>query len=293
MVLVSRLRERWSRDATSPQAVEIAAQKPVVADVPVPTPPPDASPESQRWPIPIPLAIASVVVLFFVSQILAVLVVQLAMASLGRALPQDNSQEAAIVQFCFVALAEIGVVGGVIVGLRRFKLSLRDLGLTKPKLADPVYAVVAFIIYFVSYAVLAAVLAQLIPALDVDQKQDVGFDGATGGLVVALTGVALVAMAPFAEEVLMRGLLFTTLRRRGARFVIAALVTSLIFAAAHLAGGEKGSSLLWIAGIDTFILSLTLCYLREKTGRLWAGIGVHALKNGVAFVLLFILHVNR
>ena len=57
---------------------------------------------------------------------------------------------------------------------------------------------------------------------------------------------------------------------------------------AHLAeGGAAGP--LWIGFIDTFILSLVLCYLRVKTGSLWAGITLHALKNGIAFVALFVI----
>ena len=86
----------------------------------------------------------------------------------------------------------------------------------------------------------------------------------------------------------MRGFLFGALRR-STGFWISAAITSVIFASLHLGGGEQGAGLLWIAAIDTFILSLALCYLREKTGRLWASIGLHAIKNGVAFVALFIL----
>ena len=44
--------------------------------------------------------------------------------------------------------------------------------------------------------------------------------------------------------------------------------------------------------LDTFILSLVLIYLREKTGGLWASITLHAFKNGVAFVALFALHIK-
>jgi membrane protease YdiL (CAAX protease family) len=71
----------------------------------------------------------------------------------------------------------------------------------------------------------------------------------------------------------------------------AALLTSAIFAAAHLPEGGSGGPL-YIAAIDTFILSLVLIYLRIKTGNLWASITLHALKNGVAFVALFVLHVK-
>jgi membrane protease YdiL (CAAX protease family) len=50
--------------------------------------------------------------------------------------------------------------------------------------------------------------------------------------------------------------------------------------------------LLYIAAIDTFTLSLILVYLREKTGGLWSSMGLHAIKNGIAFVSLFIVHVR-
>jgi len=53
-------------------------------------------------------------------------------------------------------------------------------------------------------------------------------------------------------------------------------------------GGAAGP--LYIAALDTFILSLVLIYLREKTGSLWASITLHAVKNGVAFMALFVLH---
>jgi membrane protease YdiL (CAAX protease family) len=108
---------------------------------------------------------------------------------------------------------------------------------------------------------------------------------------MALTFVALVVIAPVAEEALMRGFLFGALRRR-LPFIWSTLITSAMFASLHLAGGEQGAGPLWVAAIDTFTLSLALCYLREKTGRLWAGIGLHMLKNGIAFVALFIIGIN-
>ena len=71
----------------------------------------------------------------------------------------------------------------------------------------------------------------------------------------------------------------------------AVIGTSLLFAAGHLAeGGSAG--LLYIAAIDTFSLSLVLIYLREKTDGLWASMTLHALKNGIAFVALFALHLT-
>ena len=68
--------------------------------------------------------------------------------------------------------------------------------------------------------------------------------------------------------------------------IAAAIVTSLIFASAHLPEGVGG--LLWVGFIDTFILSMVLVYLREKTNGLYSGMMLHALKNGVAFYVLYL-----
>jgi membrane protease YdiL (CAAX protease family) len=59
-----------------------------------------------------------------------------------------------------------------------------------------------------------------------------------------------------------------------------------LFGVAHLQFGS-GAPLLWVAALDTFTLSIVLCYLREKTGSVWAGVFLHAIKNAIAFVALF------
>jgi membrane protease YdiL (CAAX protease family) len=107
---------------------------------------------------------------------------------------------------------------------------------------------------------------------------------------LTLTFISLVILPPLVEETLMRGYLYGSLRKNMSK-IGAALVTSIIFASAHLEFGS-GAPLLWIAALDTFVLSLFLVYLREKTGSLWAGMLVHALKNGIAFASLFIFHLT-
>jgi membrane protease YdiL (CAAX protease family) len=93
--------------------------------------------------------------------------------------------------------------------------------------------------------------------------------------------VGLVFLPPIGEETLVRGYLYTGLRQK-MKFMPAMLITSLLFGAAHLETGTT-TALLWAAGINTFILSLVLVYLREKTGALYAGMMIHALNNAVAF----------
>jgi membrane protease YdiL (CAAX protease family) len=109
-------------------------------------------------------------------------------------------------------------------------------------------------------------------------------------LALTLTFVSLVILPPITEEILVRGFLYSSLKK-ALPLIWAALLTSAMFAIAHLPeGGASGP--LYIAALDTFVLSLVLIYLREKTGGLWASITLHAIKNGVAFAALFILHLS-
>jgi membrane protease YdiL (CAAX protease family) len=167
--------------------------------------------------------------------------------------------------------------------------SFQWIGLTRPKWRDIGYAVLGAIGYYILYLVLLSIAMQFIPELNAGKQQQIGFSSAHGAVQLVATFIAIGLLPPLVEEILMRGFLFTSLRSR-LPFVIATLITSILFASAHLP--EAASGLFWVGAIDTFILSLVLCFLREKTGRLWSGMGVHLLKNSLAFVLLFFLHVG-
>lgn len=189
-------------------------------------------------------------------------------------------------QFFYVLLAEILTVGALVLFLKRYKKGLSFIGLKRPRFKDIGTAVLAYPVYFIALIVIVAVASQLIPALDINQEQELGFDGITGTLPLIVTFISLVVLPPLVEEIMVRGFLFTSLRKH-LSFIGAALVTSIGFGAAHLSASSSGP--LYIAAIDTFVLSMVLCYVREKTGSLWAGIAVHALKNGIAFLSLYIL----
>ena len=148
-------------------------------------------------------------------------------------------------------------------------------------------ALVTFGAYFVTLLIAVTIIGGTLTHIDLDQKQQIGFDAASGFGPLALVFISLVLLPPLVEEVLIRGFLYGGLRNK-LRPLQAALIASLLFAAAHLQFGS-GEPLLWIAAIDTFILSLFLIRLREQTGSLWAGMGTHFIKNLLAFVALFIV----
>lgn len=169
------------------------------------------------------------------------------------------------------------------------KAKLADIGLKKPVLRDVGYALIGFAGYFLLYISAVSVLTKLFPLLDTSQKQELGFSTNLAGSGLVLVFIGLVVLPPLVEEIVARGFLFSGLRKN-MKFLPAAFVTSFLFGLAHYWGG-KGGSAIWIASVDTFMLSMVLVYLRERTGSLWASIGLHSLKNFVAFFFLFILKV--
>ncbi len=194
-------------------------------------------------------------------------------------------------QFLSIVLAEVILVLIIYWLFRRQHVdgvNFRSLGFSRPTAKDFGLPVIAFGCYFAAFLAVVIVLQQFVPGLDINQEQDIGFKDAAGFGSLLMVFLALVVCAPIAEEVLFRGFLFGSFRRRTS-FIIATLGTSLMFGAAHLLGGQQGAALIWIAGIDTMLLSFALCYLRETTGRLWAPIILHAMKNSLAFILLFVI----
>lgn len=96
--------------------------------------------------------------------------------------------------------------------------------------------------------------------------------------------VAMVIIAPFYEELVFRGLLWSALAEsfadqqttKGA--IIASLVTSVVFAVIHLQYGIYEMSTI-------VVLALIFCYARYKSGSLLLPILLHIINNGAAMWL--------
>lgn len=154
-----------------------------------------------------------------------------------------------------------------------------DLGVKNPpSFIDIGLAPIAYIIYIV-VASIATNIMSLFSWFNADEAQDVGFGYfiTTQDRIFAM--LAIVFIAPIAEELIMRGWLYGKMRKKLGIFAAICLV-SLLFGLLH---GQLN------VGITTFILSLALCGLREITGSIWSGILLHILTNGIAFYLLYVM----
>lgn len=192
-------------------------------------------------------------------------------------------------QFLAVMMV-VGVLGLILTNfLRSRKVSWSRLGLKPPQSRDVKYAIIGYIVYFAAFIIVSEVVSSFVSGLNLEQEQEIIFSKDVTGPVLGLVFLSLVVLPAFFEEMLFRGFLYTGLRTKWPK-VAAALVASALFAVAHLQLGS-GNSLLWIAAIDTFILSLILIYIREKTSSLAGPIMIHFTKNGLAFIVLFLLKV--
>jgi membrane protease YdiL (CAAX protease family) len=236
-----------------------------------------------------PFSLVSVAVIYFVSQIVGGLIVFIYPQLKGWSTEQSSDwlTNSVFAQFFYILIAETLVILAIMFMLRWFKWTWRTIGLITPKARHILLGVLAVIPYFAVYLLIVSVVTHFYPALNLDQKQEIGFDTTKGALELVLVFISLVVLPPLVEEIMMRGFLYTGVRKMFGK-VFSALIVSALFGVAHLAeGGAAGP--LWIGALDTFALSLVLVSLREITGNLWAGITLHAVKNGIAFVSLFIL----
>jgi len=222
------------------------------------------------WPLWIAAA-------FFISQFL---IVGLSMSPLIANLLGDGTLSMMLIQALVYAVTLVLAVGVPYLLKDRAKLPKIPKLLSvdrRLKAKDFLAGAKYLVIYYAFLLAIMIPLTLLLPDI-MGQEQDIGFDTATTvPWELVLVFIALVVIAPLAEELLMRGLLFGRLREQ-LPFWPTALIVSAVFALAHWQ---------FNVSIDTFILSMVLCFAREKTGTVYAGVLIHAVKNCVAFGLLF------
>lgn len=195
-------------------------------------------------------------------------------------------EKSILAQFWYVLAVEVISLIFLYLFVQSRRITYRDIGLIKPTIKNFAYAVPAYIAYFVVLIAAVTFIGIFVPSINLDQDQQVGFETATG-FYLPLVFISLVILPAIVEEILVRGFLYSGLKKK-LPVIKAALLTSLIFGVAHLQLGD-GAPPLWVAAIDTFVLSMALIWLREKTGNIWAGVAVHFFKNSLAFMALFLL----
>lgn len=188
-------------------------------------------------------------------------------------------------QAVFIVAAEGAAAWLAISAVKRRKLGLKVIGLgRRPALKDIGQGLLGFGVFYLLLIIAGIIIGALVPDIN-NEKQNIGFNNISTSSQNLLAFISLVILPPLGEEVLVRGYLYSGLRM-ALKLWPAVIITSLFFGAAHLELGS-GGPLVWAAAIDTFLLSIVLCFLRERTGALYAGMLVHMLNNLIAFGIHF------
>jgi len=105
--------------------------------------------------------------------------------------------------------------------------------------------------------------------------QDLHARDSTATLIAA--AVLVIVIAPAAEEFFFRGFFYRALRTRMG-VLVAALLDGILFGAIHYSGANTAALLPILA-----VLGFIFCLVYERTGTLFATIGLHALNNTIAY----------
>ena len=154
-----------------------------------------------------------------------------------------------------VAFLIVAFVPGILI--RKWRTRREELGLTgAPTWKDIGLAMAGFVIYFVCSGVLTSVFRNMFEWFNVNEAQDVGFNNVMGAPDLLVAFVALVIVAPVAEELIFRGWIYGKMRKV-VNAPVAILLVSVLFGVMH---GQ------WNVAVDVFMMSVILCFMRELTG---------------------------
>jgi CAAX protease family protein len=149
-----------------------------------------------------------------------------------------------------------------------------DLGLRRPRRK----AIWLSIATYFGYIACAIVVALLLAPEQEDITRELGGDEGVLGAVIA--GFLIIVVAPVSEEIFFRGFFFRGLRR-GMAAILAALISSGIWALLHYTGPGT-----WGVVVQLAVFGLWLSWLYERTGSIYPTIAVHAVNNAIAFSIL-------
>lgn len=156
-------------------------------------------------------------------------------------------------------------------------------GLQWPRWMDGAWAVAGLGMTLIGRLVVGLIANSATNGAATKQAQNLGVHTKSTTVYVVL-GVLVVLIAPLLEETVFRGLLLRTLMRR-LGFWPAAILSSGIFALFHTYEVNTLAGAITLAAV-VFVLGFSNCLLVRWSGRLAAGMIVHALFNGLALFVL-------
>jgi membrane protease YdiL (CAAX protease family) len=227
--------------------------------------------EEKSWPWGFLSSIGYALLLFIMPQILIVLAIPDALA---EKIDTGNN----IHLFMFLFATELATFLMLVWLLRSQKKKLKDIYFTKPKIFSLLASIPAFGVYVLFSSGIYFLYSPFLSEETVNQEQDIGYSSSGNEpLELVFIFISLVVIAPLLEELLFRGFVLRGLVK-SAGWPVAIIASSILFGFAHLQLN---------VGLDTFALGVVAATLVYATNNLWPSIMLHAIKNLVAFLLLF------
>ena len=191
------------------------------------------------------------------------------------AVDDDPSENAEFVATAIIVLV-VDVLALILVPalVLRGRGAARLLGLRAPSWRALGWGLTALVAAWIAIVAYQAI----VEALEIEWLEPVSaIDGEDSFTVLAavLTGVAVLLMAPLAEEIFHRGFLVGAIRRRWG-VVVAVPLSAAIFSALHFDVGSL---------IPFFVVGVAFALAYLKSGNLWASISAHFVFNLVAFIV--------
>ena len=192
----------------------------------------------------------------------------------------EDSFEVSLAEAIAVAMLDVVLVATVLLVVARKGAGLNQLGLHAPPRGWPRMLGYIALAYFAAIGLvnLYGVAIDLFGLDQLEPAQQLPDDFYDHDLVVILTGIAVVFMAPIAEEIFFRGFVFGGLRRY-LNLPLAGVISGSLFALAH---GDPGLIVPFAA------VGFVLAFVYERSGSLYTSIGVHFVFNSMSFMLLLL-----
>ncbi|HEX9594888.1 MAG TPA: type II CAAX endopeptidase family protein [Candidatus Saccharimonadales bacterium] len=211
--------------------------------------------------------------------VLSVVLAQAVVAVIAITLGWDINSLSRAQTYALGSLSVALPLAGLYLYLPRVRATLEDLGFDKKPKPFIKPLAKAFGLYILSTTAAILLLSVLAPTADLDQAQDLGLgDNPAIWYEFLLLGLLLTVFTPFSEEVIFRGFMLKGLAGRFG-WTAAAVVSSLLFGIVH---GQLN------VAIDTGIMGWFSAQLVIATKSIWPSIALHALKNSIAFTLVYL-----
>jgi membrane protease YdiL (CAAX protease family) len=200
------------------------------------------------------------------------------LASLGIALVyQEITLTVTVLSTMLNFLCFAGAV--YLFGVRRGKLSWEGIGLIPPRqvlfsiLGGFLLAIILNVVRFAVIVMIVLAGADMESMAFREELLMVGLD-TWQGVLLSLLGIGV--LAPIAEELFFRGLIYDWFRQKSPIW-LAVILSSLLFGLGHYDS--------WIMIVSTFIMGIGLALAYEYTKSIWVAISIHLITNTGSLLL--------